>query len=263
VVDASRDGSAEIAEQALGRDHVVRLPTGTLTPDLWAEGIRRSTGKIVALTTAHFEVQPGWVESLARALNSSTAGASGRIELANDTSVTDWAVFYLRYSEFLSEPDAVTNGVPGIPADNAAYDGDAIRRFAATRRGFWEVEFHRELQAEGRSLALVNGATATYGRSFSFSTIAAHRFRHGRHAGAWRVATHQRSAPMVMAMFPLVPFAFASRTWRRVRSSPAHRRRFLRSLPVFLPLATMWAIGEAVGALLGAPVSHAPTPVLA
>ena len=261
VVDASRDGSADIAEEVLGPASVIRLPVGTLTPDLWAAGIQRSRGKIVALTTAHFEVQASWLDSLAKGLDGSTLGASGRIDLADETSVTDWAVFYLRYAEFLNEPENLVRGVSGIPADNAAYDGDAARQFVARRAGFWEVEFHQELHAAGRSLALVRNATARYGRSFPFLTIAAHRFHHGRHAGAWRVATGQRSLGLLIASAPAVPFALAARSWRRVRSIPAHRSRFLRALPVVLALATMWAAGEAVGAMTGAPLSRRPAPV--
>jgi hypothetical protein len=189
-------------------------------------------------------------------------GAAGRIDLADETSVTDWAVFYLRYSEFLHEPERIQRGVPGIPADNAAYDGEAIRRFVtAADDGFWEVEFHRQLHAANGSLAMVSGAAASYGRSFPFATIAAHRYRHGRHSGAWRVATKIRSVPAIIAAFPLVPFALAARTWRRVRSTAVHRKRFLRALPLFLVLAFMWAVGEAVGALSGAPMSRRPSPL--
>jgi hypothetical protein len=184
------------------------------------------------------------------------------VALAEETTVSDWAVFYLRYSEFLTEPDGVRQGVPGIPADNAAYDGDAIRRFVtATDDGFWEVEFHRQLHAAGGSLAMVSGATARYGRSFPLLTIAGHRYQHGRHSGAWRVSQGIRSTPAVVLGFPLVPFALAARTWRRVRSTAAHRSRFLRALPVFLALAFMWAVGEAVGAMSGAPASRRPDPV--
>ena len=261
VVDASRDASADIAERQLGSARVLRCATGTLTPDLWAKGIALSTGRMVALTTGHFVVARTWVESLESALREGQFGAAGRIDLATETSVTDWAVFYLRYSEFLNEPEHVRRGVPGIPADNAAYDGDAIRRFVKTSDdGFWEVEFHRLLHAEGASLAIVPGATARYGRSFPFSTIARHRFHHGRHAGAWRVSHNARPAVVIVAAAPLVPVALAARAWRRVRQSASHRGRFIRSLPAFLALAAAWAAGEAVGAVSGAPASHRAAP---
>ena len=254
VVDASRDTSADIAERLLGGAQVIRCAPGTLTPELWAEGIARSKGRVVLLTTGHFAVGPTWAQSLAAAVDNGETGAAGRMDLANETSVTDWAVFYLRYSEFFIEPEQPRRGVAGIPADNAAYDGDAIRRFVRTSTdGFWEVEFHRQLRGGGGSLAFVPGATARYGRSFPMSTIARHRFHHGRHAGAWRVSTRERSRAAIVALSPLVPAALAMRTWRRVRSAASHRRRFLRALPAFLVLAGMWAIGEAVGAVSGAP----------
>jgi glycosyltransferase involved in cell wall biosynthesis len=262
VVDASRDASADIAMRTLGTARVMRCAPGTLAPELWAAGIARSQGRVIVLTTGHFAVEPTWVRSLESALEEGQVGAAGRIDLGSETSVTDCAVFYLRYSEFLNEPEGMRRGVPGIPADNAAYDGDAIRRFVTTSDdGFWEVEFHRQLHAAGRSLAVVPGATAWYGRSFPFSTIARHRFQHGRHSGAWRVMHNERSPAMVVAVAPLVPFALAARVWRRVRSQMPHRGRFLRALPVFLALATCWAIGEAVGAVGGPPASHRPSPV--
>ena len=258
VVDASRDTSADIAERELGHAAVIRCAPGTLTPELWAAGIVRSTGRVIALTTGHFEVAPNWMENLETALRAGHTGAAGRLDLGDATSVTDWAVFYLRYSEFLREPEQVQRGVAGIPADNAAYDGEAIRRFVKNSDdGFWEVEFHRQLHAAGGSLAMVPGATARYARSFPFLTIARHRFHHGRHAGAWRVSRSLRSPVMIVAGTPLVPFALALRAWRRVRPMLQHRGRFLRALPAFLVLAGCWAVGEAVGAVSGA---RAPSP---
>ena len=260
VVDASRDTSADIAERESGRAVVIRCVPGTLTPELWATGIVRSTGRVVALTTGHFEVGKTWLENLESALRTGHTGAAGRLDLGDATSVTDWAVFYLRYSEFLQEPNEVC-GVPGIPADNAAYDGEAIRRFVMNSDdGFWEVEFHRQLRLAGGSLAVVPGAAARYGRSFPFFTIAGHRFHHGRHAGAWRSSRGGRSPAMIVVGTPLVPFALALRAWRRMRSMVEHRGRFLRALPAFLLLAGCWAVGEAVGALGGAPAPRRVVP---
>ena len=258
VVDASRDGSADIAERKLGRKCVLRYPPGTLTPELWAAGIARSTGRIVVLTTGHFDVKPTWIARLVDGLASGQRGVAGRIDLAEDTSVTDWATYYLRYSEFVSEPE-LRRTVTGIPADNAAYDGEEIRRFVATSlQGFWEVEFHRQIHASGGSLALVSGASARYGRSFPFWTILSHRFQHGRHSGAWRVGTGERPRVLVIGAAPLVPFVLAARVWRRVKALREHRRRFLMSVPVFLALAAAWAAGECIGAFGGAFVSRRP-----
>jgi len=262
VIDASRDGSADIAEEMVGAQNVIRCGPGVLTPRLWAVGIARSRGRFVALTTGHFVVEPSWVSSLTRPLGARVAGTAGAMALADGTAITDWAVFYLRYSEFLTPPERLKDGVPGIPADNAAYHGEDVRRFVSgTRDGFWEVEFHQQLHAAGRSLALVAGALARYGRSFRFGTIARHRFSHGMHSGAWRAASGLRSAPAIIFGAPLVPPLLAVRVWRRVRRLPEHRRRFLECLPAFLALASMWALGEAVGAARGGAAT--PRPVVA
>ena len=264
VVDASRDKSADIAEEVLGTSAVIRCPVGTLTPALWARGIERTKGQTVALTTGHFVFPESWASELIAGVSTGVKGVAGTFALSDATSVTDWAVFYLRYSEFLVEPSGVDAGIHNIPADNAAYEGEAIRQHVTTMTdGFWEVEYHRRLREVGGKLALVPRATAVYDRSFPLGTIVGHRFRHGRHAGAWRSATGQRSAVFVAAASPLVPFALASRVWRRVRHLDGHRARFMRSLPQFLLLASAWAAGEAVGAVMGpeGARSSAPLPV--
>ena len=264
VIDASRDGTADIAEKRLGRAHVTRCAPGTLTPELWAIGISRSTGRIIALTTGHFVVERTWAASLTAAVQGTRVGAAGLLELASDATTTDSAVFYLRYAGFIADGQPTHGDVPGIPADNAAYDGDSLRRFvAATGTGFWEVDFHRQIHAEGGRLATIRGATARYGRSFPFRTIVHHRFHHGRHAGAWRVSQRERSAPVMVAAAPLVPFVLAARAWRHIPRATTHRRRFVRALPVFLALASVWALGEAVGAVSGPPASRHPAPVAA
>ena len=264
VIDASTDDSAAIAERRLGETRVVRCTPGTLTPELWAIGISRSTGKVVALTTGHFVVERTWATSLLEAVKSGHVGAAGFMDLTADATSTDSAVFYLRYAGFIDEGQSAPRIVPGIAADNAAYEGDAVRRFVAkTGDGFWEVDFHREVHSDGGTLVMVPGAIARYGRSFPFRTIASHRFHHGRHAGAWRVSHRQRSVAAMVAAAPVVPFVLAARAWRHIQPASAHRRRFLQSFPIFLALAAAWAIGEAVGALSGPPATRHPIPAAA
>src|SRR5687768_8964455 len=118
VVDASRDRSADIAEELLGGGSVVRCPVGTLTPELWARGIQQTSGRMVALTTGHFVVPVTWARELMTGLAAGASGVAGTFALSHQTSATDWAVFYLRYSEFLVEPNGSRVGIPNIPADN-------------------------------------------------------------------------------------------------------------------------------------------------
>ena len=249
VVDASGDSTAaRVEERGIA---LLRCAPGTLTPDLWAEGIRRSRGRVVALTTGHCIVAPGWGRALVEAIHGTVVGAAGSLGLAPGAGLIDWAVFYLRYSEFIGFTNVSVDDVPSIPADNAGYDGESVRAYSASHaHGFWEVDFHRIERSRGRVLAFRSGAFAMFGRSFPFRTILRHRFAHGRHSGVWRLTVGDSSRARTLVSFPLVPFLLMSRIARRVVRQRHHRLRFLASAPIGFALATAWACGEAWGAMV-------------
>jgi glycosyltransferase involved in cell wall biosynthesis len=252
VVDASHDDSATRAEAALGSASVTRMARGSLTPQLWAAGIARARGRVVALTIGQCIMPDGWARALLSGIASGHAGVSGALDLDQATGPVDWAVFYLRYAEFLADRDRARAGAAMIPADNAAYDGAGLRRHAATFvDGFWEVDYHRRLFAEGRTLAFVPNAVARFGRSSPLGVMIRHRFRHGATFGAWRAATGAKPVWKIIAAAPLVPALFALRTGRRVLRAPGHTSRFVLALPFVVALAAAWALGEAWGAARG------------
>jgi hypothetical protein len=202
----------------------------------------------VAFTIGHVSVTRTWAHALVNGLEHA-AGVGGPLVLARDAGIVDWAVFYLRYSAFLPSqlPDGSVAGE--IAGDNAAYTRTALARHASTLAdGFWEVEFHRHLRADGASLGATTQATAAFNGSSPFWCIARHRYQHGRHFGASRMA-HGSSALRIVAAAPLVPLVLAWRAARRVWREREHRRRFLLAMPLFLTLAAAWAAGEAHGAL--------------
>lgn len=253
VVDASSDDTPARVAAWGGPVRLLRMPSGTLTPWLWAEGYRRSGGRVVAFTTGHCLVSPAWARSLREAIEAGAAGAGGPLLLARDSGPLDWAAFYLRYSAFM--PEIIGAGpVEGeIAGDNAAYEREALDRHAASfARGFWEIEFHRRLRADGRRITAVPAAVVEFGRSFPMATILRHRFAHARRFGAGRVGDGTRAAWQILAAAPLVPLVLAGRAGSRVFRTARGRWRFIASLPWFLVLASAWAAGEAWGALSGA-----------
>lgn len=247
-------GAVDPAAQPM-REGVTFLsaPADRLTPELWADGIKRANGRVVALTTAHFAVASGWGLALEQTLKGRVAAAGGPVTLAANTSAADWAVFFLRYSAFLAPnwSDGPTSGE--LAGDNAAYRREDLVRHAATLdQGFWEVDFHRLLRAEGLTLERVSSASASFGRSFRVSTFLAQRFAHGREFAAGDVVTGRRSRVRLVLFAAAVPVVLAVRAARRV----GWRRdllRFSAGLPMFLFYASAWAAGEAAGALRPAP----------
>ncbi|MEP7308827.1 MAG: glycosyltransferase [Acidobacteriota bacterium] len=250
VADASRDGTSDVVRARWPALDVLRFPAGTLVPTLWSAGLRRARGRAVAFTIGHVVVTQSWARALVTGLED-VDGVGGPLVLADGARIVDWAVFYLRYSAFL--PSQLLDGpVTGeIAGDNAAYAMTALARDASSfSDGFWEVEFHRRLRAEGGTLRATSQATAVFTAASPFWCIARHRYAHGRHFGAARVARGS-SVLRIVGAAPFVPAVLVWRAARRVLRERQHRGRFVLALPLLIALAAAWSAGEARGALSG------------
>ncbi len=226
----------------------VTAPADASVPVLWARGIKAATGEVVALTTGHFEVSRTWARALLSEVRTGAVGASGPIRLEAHTDVVSRAVYFTRYSSFMNPPEGPAHEIPG---DNAAYARSALVRHASTfARGFWEVEFHRRIRAEGGSLTFTNDASAQIGLSYRFGPFFRQRFHHGRHYGAYRVR-HRTPRWRVAGVAPLVPLVLVARIFLRAVRVPGTRIAALSALPALIPFTIAWAAGEAIGALAG------------
>lgn len=266
VADASNDDTAALIERYFPRVILIRMPPGTLTPRLWTAGLAQAHGRHIAFMTGHSTVPPHWSRALSAALGGSVAGAGGPLALSANSSLTDAAIYFLRYSAFMPSSDDTTYPAIEIAGDNAMYRGDLLRKHMASfADGFWEVPFHHILRGEGQTLMMVPAAEIEFGRSFSLGAISSQRFAHGRHFGKWRTTTGGTGKTRIIAGSPIVPFILLARITRRVIRSCARPKnavaarpgsavrnpsiaRFVASSPLMLWLGVCWAIGEALGA---------------
>jgi hypothetical protein len=244
VVDASDDGSTGVA-RAFPTVRFISLPPGTLVPALWGAGLREARGRVVAFTIAQCLVDAGWARALLEGIRGGAVGVGGRLGVRRGTGVTARATFYLRYSAWLGVPDGPAHEIAG---DNAGYEHAALRAVRDSAGGpFWEVEAHARFRAQGRALVVHPGATAWFTDETPLGTMAARRFAHGRHSGAFRVQSGIRTRWQMVLGAPLVPLVLLVRVGRRVARAPGHLPGFVSSLGAFLVLATAWAAGEAIG----------------
>ena len=245
VADASADDSARLARESLPDARVLSLPMGTLVPSLWGAGLREARGRVVAFTIAQCVVDPGWARALLDGIQGGAVGVGGRLAVRRGSSATGRATFYLRYSAWLSVADGPATEIAG---DNAAYDHAALRSVReASGAAFWEVEAHARFRAAGQRLVVHPGATAWFTDRTPLGTMAARRFAHGRHSGAFRVRSGIRTRWQMVLGAPLVPFVLLVRVARRVARAPGHMAGFATSLGAFFVLAAAWAAGEAIG----------------
>lgn len=248
VVDASYDGTGALVRERWPDIDVRSFPPGTLVPRLWAAGLEGALGRVVAFTIGQVCVTRTWARALVDGVTD-YAALGGPLILPDRAPVMDCAVFYLRYSAML--PSQLPEGpvIGEIAGDNAGYPRSALARHAASLTdGFWEVDFHRQIRAEGRRLRASAQAQAAFIGSAPLWCMLQHRYAHGRHFAASRVVDGMHPV-RILAAAPLVPLVLAFRAARRTFGDLHHRRRFIVALPLFLLLAAAWAAGEAHGAV--------------
>lgn len=223
------------------------LPSETLVPALWSEGIARARGDRVALTTAQFVPDNSWLARLVEADLKRWVGIGGAIDNDPGSSFHNWAIFFLRYSAFA--PPLTAGKTEEIAADNAIYDRAAILAHPdLLAQGFWEPSFHRRFHVDGRNLALDPGLVVVHHGTVSVRNFARQRHLHGRVYGIERA---QRSGLgrnlLLLLSSPLVPPLLLARIVARVARRPRFRGKLFPSLPWLLRFTFAWGSGEAIG----------------
>jgi len=248
ILDAS--GTVEAADLAgrFANVRVIARPRGRLAPSLWRDGLLATDADLVAITTAQMTPGPGWIAALTDRLRETGAsGVGGPIEPGSPLGPTDRAVALLRYANYFGPlPDSSRIDPPG---DNALYLRARLMAVESTwRDGFWEVEVHQGLRRLGDSLAMADRAVVTFLGGGGLISMARQRFRHAR-----RYATGRSAGLSVPARIsrilgsPLVPPLLGWRIVRALRGRGMALAPWISSVPSLAILATIWAIGEAVG----------------
>ena len=228
---------------------VIVASASGLVPLLWGAGIATARGRVVALTTTQFRVHSGWARALIDALKGDALVAvGGRMALASGAGMVTRAVFLIRYSEHMGP--AGTPEPRDIAGDNAAYVRAAVLRVRPdVAAGFWEVDAHRLLRAEGARFGRASDAVAEFAPGSSLYAILANRFVHGSHFGAYRVRALGWPRWKAVAVTPLVPWVLLVRIIGRARRAGQSVGATLALVPTMLLLLAAWAAGEARGAL--------------
>lgn len=252
LVDNSTDGTAEIIGSQFPHLKLIKSPDAALIPELWETGIRNSDGAIIATTTTHFIPREDWVEQILRAHDSSDVGIGGAIENDSAAGLTDWAVYFCRYSPFMLPFSAGTVG--DMAADNASYKREALELVQhAWRHGFWEAMIHAEFRRAGLRLLLDPAIVVCHKKSFTLSGFVVQRYRHGKQFGGARAAKMTFPRRLVyVVLSPLIPLLFLTRIARRVATKRRHIGNFLLSLPILMLFILSWSLGELSGYLLPA-----------
>jgi len=257
VIVASRcqDGTAERVSEKYPEVMLLRAEPGTTLPELRALCLARSSGRFVFVTEDHTVPPVDWISSLVSALEQapeSVAAAGGLVENGERDRVLDWASFLCEYSGYLPPlPAGETSDLPGM---NIVYRREALERTdpALLSSGFWELNVHGRLLAEGRTLLRVPEVVIEHSKSFGFFTFASQRFHYSRWYAGARVQDRPRPVRLGFAFLSIaLPALVLLRVTRQVFRRPTYRKHLWPSLPALACFALFWGFGETVGYLAG------------
>ena len=220
-------------------------------PELWAAGIARSTGEIVAITDSSCVVAENWITEILAAHRSDSVVVGGAVEMSGGRSLVDWAAYFCEYGQFM--PPLAAGAAKVLPGNNIAFKRDALEKHGRfVQKAFWKTYLCRQLQAEGIELIAAPSMLVYYSKSFELLPFLARRFHHGRCFAGMRI---ERESVFKRALYAsgtiFLPAVFFIRTIAPVLRKKRFVNEFLLSLPISVLAILFWSFGEFCGYLAG------------
>lgn len=251
VIVASSSEELRVSARSHPNIQFVHAPMATLAPHLWAVGLEAARGSLVALTTSHFVPAQGYfAAAVAAHQQMPAAGIGGSITPPFGQGSTAWAVYLLRYGQYLTY--RTVREVEDFAGDNGVYKHAALAPYLdlIRQRGFWEHELHGVLRADGLQLAFDPSIEVSQIGCFGFGRFLRQRFRHGFLYGQ-RLAIGQSIArrTALVCRSTLVPALLVYRTARHVLQARLRPAALGAALPALVCFAAAWGVGEGLGCL--------------
>ncbi len=251
-VSANYADDARLVRESFPETKLIEAARPRLIPELWGLATARARGRVIALTVATCIPDAHWIDEIIRAHDEPHAAIGGAIEqMQSSASLSDWAVYFVRYTPFMLP---FRPGPIEVPGDNGTYKRAAIADqidWIATH-GFWETEVNAKLRAQQQTLWGDPRIIVYHQKSFGFRSFSRQRFEHGRIFGRMRAA---RSTPTKRLFYfltaPAIPFVFLARIVRNLMRKKRHALSFMLSLPLTLWFLLCWATGEFLGLIGG------------
>ena len=228
-------------------------------PELRKRGVLEAQGEVCCVLEEHCTAPAGWLQTALDAF-AEVSGAAGEAPplvaiggpILDDgfDRVRDWVVYFSEYHNYLPPwPDEQRVALNGA---NIAYSRAALLRHEeALDQGYWEVVLHPLLAKDG-SMRAVNAFGAHHTGPFDYGYYLEQRYLLSRVWGGTQRETASLTKRLVYSVAaPVFPLLLLLRIAARVRSRPRLLPRFVSALPLLVPVACAYVLGEWLGYLLG------------
>ncbi len=257
IVVADTTGEATIQEIRTRFPSVIVLPVAgrRSIPELRADALKQCKGEIVAVIEDHCNVTPDWFHTIlvTHEENPSCIAVGGAVENGSREHLTDWAVYFCEYSEFM--PPLARGVSDAITGNNVSYKRTAFQGWddlEFLRSGFWETTLHPRLRERGERFFMEPAILVHHKKRFPFGYFASQRFAYSRYYASLVTARLGTVGRIVRGIASLaLPPILLYRIGSRVRNKGGHDRELLRTLPLLSAFTVIWAVGEAAGCFFG------------
>lgn len=256
VVDVTGGETVRHLEREFPWVELVAFAERRTIPELRAAGLARSRGEIVAVIEDHCNVEEHWFEEIVAAhrAHPECVAVGGAVENGSCGRLVDWAVFFCEYGAHMRP---LPRGIAGdVTGNNVSYKRRAFEGIEnleeVLSEGFWESTLHPKLRARGDRFFLEPSIVVYHKKEFGFRYFLGQRYHYSRYyagtlfGGAGPAKRVLRGAAS-LALPPLLVGRIAARIFRKRR----HLKELLLTTPLLAIFTGTWAVGEAVGCVLG------------
>ena len=219
--------------------------------ELRAIGLRKSTGRIVAITEDHCIPGPGWCTQILRAHDAPHAAVGGSVEKKVPDSSLNWAFYLADYLRYMN-PIAV-GPTHNLTDCNVSYKRTALDVIAPEwEREFHEPTIHAALRDHGQSLWLEPKIEVFQQRDLSLRAAIRDRYTFGRLFASTRFNELTSARRLLYSLLALlVPVVLVARVTGQISRKRRHVGEFVKALPYLILISIVWAAGESLGYLTG------------
>ena len=251
VVDRCGEDTRAALRHRFPDVEVVAAEARTTIPALRAMGVARARGRMVAFLEDHCNADPSWLHMIERAHREGRQAVGGAVVNGSVERVVDWAAFLCEYARFA--PPLPRGAAPEITGNNSAYDRALLERLSRELGGeVWESFLHARMRELGVPLFCEPDLLVSHKKRFGFAYFLSQRYHYSRSFAGMRLAGARPWKRLAYACATaLLPALLLARMIATLAPKRAYWRAFAIALPVILVFLTAWALGEAIGALLG------------
>jgi hypothetical protein len=206
---------------------------------------------MIAVLEDHCNVEPGWLEAIARQCRAGALVIGGAVENGSVERTVDWAAFFCEYARFM--PPVPRGVVREITGNNSVYDRAVLARLGPEAGAeVWESFLHERMRVLGIPFQSDPDLAVIHKKSFGYLHFLAQRYHYSRSFAGLRLKGSPWWKRLGYACAtPLLPPLLMGRLAGAVARKRRHGARFVQASPVLATFLLSWAWGEAVGALLG------------